>query len=168
METSQMSALEEVFISRANCQQRAGRAGRVRPGFCFRLFTLAQHSSFKAYGTPELLRVPLEELCLNIMVGGKTNLEIILIFYLLSGVAAIWPALPLKSRYDTGFLKNINNHCIHVRGATQPTQRSPLTCTLCELVESTHRLLSLSTKVTTRLLCTGINGINKHCIHLGG
>ena len=69
METSQMSALEEVFISRANCQQRAGRAGRVRPGFCFRLFTQVQHMALKAYGTPELLRVPLEELCLNIMVG---------------------------------------------------------------------------------------------------
>ncbi|RUS82855.1 hypothetical protein EGW08_009377 [Elysia chlorotica] len=67
METSQMSALEEVFISRANCQQRAGRAGRVRTGFCFRLFTEAQHAGLKAYGTPELLRVPLEELCLNIM-----------------------------------------------------------------------------------------------------
>ncbi|GFS24549.1 ATP-dependent RNA helicase DHX29-like, partial [Elysia marginata] len=67
METSQMSALEEVFISRANCAQRAGRAGRVRPGFCFRLFTKAQHAGLKAYGTPELLRVPLEELCLNIM-----------------------------------------------------------------------------------------------------
>lgn len=67
METSQMSALEEVFISRANCQQRAGRAGRVRPGFCFRLFTRSQHAGLKAYGTPELLRVPLEELCLNIM-----------------------------------------------------------------------------------------------------
>ncbi|KAK3737105.1 hypothetical protein RRG08_016411 [Elysia crispata] len=67
METSQMSALEEVFISRANCQQRAGRAGRVRPGFCFRLFTQVQHMALKAYGTPELLRVPLEELCLNIM-----------------------------------------------------------------------------------------------------
>ncbi|GFO08324.1 hypothetical protein PoB_003482900, partial [Plakobranchus ocellatus] len=67
METSQMSALEEVFISRANCQQRAGRAGRVRPGFCFRLYTQVQFRDFKAFGMPELLRVPLEELCLNIM-----------------------------------------------------------------------------------------------------
>ncbi|CAL1529712.1 unnamed protein product, partial [Lymnaea stagnalis] len=67
METSQMSALEEVFISKANCKQRAGRAGRVREGLCFRLYTQAQYKDFKAYSTPELLRVPLEELCLNIM-----------------------------------------------------------------------------------------------------
>ncbi|XP_005113474.2 ATP-dependent RNA helicase dhx29 [Aplysia californica] len=67
MENSQMSALEEVFISKANSKQRAGRAGRVRAGCCFRLYTQAQHREFRAFTSPELLRVPLEELCLSIM-----------------------------------------------------------------------------------------------------
>ncbi|XP_055863489.1 ATP-dependent RNA helicase dhx29-like isoform X1 [Biomphalaria glabrata] len=67
MESSQMSSLEEVFISKANCKQRTGRAGRVKEGYCFRLFTKEQFNEFKPYTKPELLRVPLEELCLNIM-----------------------------------------------------------------------------------------------------
>lgn len=37
-ESSQMSSLVETFISKASALQRQGRAGRVRNGFCFRLY----------------------------------------------------------------------------------------------------------------------------------
>ena len=36
---TQCSALRAVYISRASAKQRLGRAGRVRPGMCFRLFS---------------------------------------------------------------------------------------------------------------------------------
>ncbi|RXM90891.1 ATP-dependent RNA helicase DHX29 [Acipenser ruthenus] len=66
-ESSQMSSLVETFISKASALQRQGRAGRVREGVCFRLFTKERYRSFSDYSDPEILRVPLEELCLHIM-----------------------------------------------------------------------------------------------------
>ncbi|XP_076014539.1 ATP-dependent RNA helicase dhx29 [Genypterus blacodes] len=66
-ESSQMSSLVETFVSKASALQRQGRAGRVRHGFCFRLYPKFRFDAFMDYSIPEILRVPLEELCLHIM-----------------------------------------------------------------------------------------------------
>ncbi|XP_077398552.1 ATP-dependent RNA helicase DHX29 [Vanacampus margaritifer] len=66
-ESSQMSSLVETFVSKASALQRQGRAGRVRNGFCFRLYPKYRFDAFLDYSIPEILRVPLEELCLHIM-----------------------------------------------------------------------------------------------------
>ncbi|XP_068608725.1 ATP-dependent RNA helicase DHX29 [Brachionichthys hirsutus] len=66
-ESSQMSSLVETFVSKASALQRQGRAGRVRSGFCFRLYPEFRFNAFMDYSIPEILRVPLEELCLHIM-----------------------------------------------------------------------------------------------------
>uniref|UniRef100_A0A8C4ZKH8 ATP-dependent RNA helicase DHX29 n=1 Tax=Gadus morhua TaxID=8049 RepID=A0A8C4ZKH8_GADMO len=66
-ESSQMSSLVETFVSKASALQRQGRAGRVRDGFCFRLYPKFRFDAFMDYAVPEILRVPLEELCLHIM-----------------------------------------------------------------------------------------------------
>ena len=67
IESSRMNALEEVFISKASAKQRSGRAGRVRNGYCYRLYTKESYRKFRDFTVPELLRVALEELCLHIM-----------------------------------------------------------------------------------------------------
>lgn len=62
-----MESLDLVWESRANAQQRKGRAGRVRPGICIHLFTGHRfHNHFLAQPIPEIKRVPLEQLLLRI------------------------------------------------------------------------------------------------------
>ncbi|KAG5510991.1 hypothetical protein GH5_07192 [Leishmania sp. Ghana 2012 LV757] len=61
-----LSELVTVNISKANCRQRQGRAGRVQEGFCFRLFTEAQFEAFEDHQLCEMHRVPLESLILQI------------------------------------------------------------------------------------------------------
>ena len=39
-----MSVLSVEHISQASVKQRAGRAGRLRAGFCFHLFTLERYN----------------------------------------------------------------------------------------------------------------------------
>eukprot|EP00898_Chlorokybus_atmophyticus_P004343 jgi/Chlat1/490/Chrsp103S00981 len=60
-----MSSLVEAWISQASSRQRKGRAGRVQPGQSFALYTRKRASQLAAYQLPEIMRVPLVEVCLQ-------------------------------------------------------------------------------------------------------
>lgn len=59
-----LSRLAEAWVSQAAAQQRKGRAGRVQPGTCYRLLPSELWGRLAAQQAPEVLRVPLEQLCL--------------------------------------------------------------------------------------------------------
>jgi len=62
------SKLAEVWTSKASASQRAGRAGRVRAGTCWRLYPKELHEqAMPAHTAPEILRTPLDNLILQIL-----------------------------------------------------------------------------------------------------
>ena len=66
-ESSQCQALVETWISHANAMQRLGRAGRVRRGVCFQLFSYATWEQIMLpYQIPEIQRSSLEHVVLQI------------------------------------------------------------------------------------------------------
>ncbi|NXG29564.1 YTDC2 helicase, partial [Dromaius novaehollandiae] len=52
------------------------RAGRCRPGVCFRLFSKLRFQNMLEFQTPELLRMPLQELCLHTKLLAPINCPI--------------------------------------------------------------------------------------------
>ncbi|KAL1683937.1 P-loop containing nucleoside triphosphate hydrolase protein [Schizophyllum commune] len=61
-----MTRLQETWVTRAAARQRRGRAGRTRPGFCYKLFTRDREARMAPFPTPEIQRVPLESVCLAV------------------------------------------------------------------------------------------------------
>ncbi|XP_073533333.1 3'-5' RNA helicase YTHDC2 isoform X2 [Phyllobates terribilis] len=71
-----VTMLKMVWISKASAIQRKGRAGRCRPGVSFRLFSRLRFQNMLEFQTPELLRMPLHELCLHTKLLAPINCPI--------------------------------------------------------------------------------------------
>jgi pre-mRNA-splicing factor ATP-dependent RNA helicase DHX38/PRP16 len=70
-----MDALNVTPVSRANANQRSGRAGRTGPGFCFRLYTDRQFSEeLMEAAVPEIQRTNLSNVVLLLKSLGVDNL----------------------------------------------------------------------------------------------
>lgn len=63
---NKLACLTPTWISKASAHQRRGRAGRVQPGVCYHLYPKLVYDSMLRYQLPEILRTPLQELCLQI------------------------------------------------------------------------------------------------------
>ena len=61
-------------VSKAQARQRAGRAGRVAPGTCYRLYTEDTFLELKEDTEPEILRCPLNSVVLELLAIGITDL----------------------------------------------------------------------------------------------
>ena len=74
---SGMTRLDTQRISRASATQRAGRAGRLEPGVCYRLWSEDQHAQMAAYGSAEILQADLAGLALQLARWGVTPEQLI-------------------------------------------------------------------------------------------
>ncbi|XP_043934707.1 probable ATP-dependent RNA helicase DHX34 [Protopterus annectens] len=62
---AKMQRLQEFWISQASAEQRKGRAGRTGPGVCYRLYSESDYDAFTPYPVPEIQRVALDALVLQ-------------------------------------------------------------------------------------------------------
>ncbi|GAB5388311.1 MAG: ATP-dependent helicase HrpB [Alphaproteobacteria bacterium] len=70
-----MSGLVTEPASRASCTQRAGRAGRLEPGICYRLWPAAAHGARPARTPPEIFDADLAPLALDLANWGVTRID---------------------------------------------------------------------------------------------
>ena len=70
-----LSRLETVRISRDMADQRAGRAGRVAPGVCYRLWSAATEQRMLPVRVPEILEADLAPTVLSIAAWGESRPE---------------------------------------------------------------------------------------------
>ncbi len=88
---SGIPSLEIEPVSRASCAQRAGRAGRTRPGHVVRLYTKHDHDTRRAFELPEIARADLAGAALELHGAG------------LAGVGALrWFEAPPAAAASTG------------------------------------------------------------------
>jgi RNA helicase HrpA len=69
------SSLVETSISKASCNQRRGRAGRTRPGVCYRLYSKDDFEGRHLFTTEEIYRTDLSEVVLRMADLGIPDFE---------------------------------------------------------------------------------------------
>ena len=70
---SGLTRLETIRVTQDSAEQRRGRAGRLEPGVCSRLWTAAEHQSLAPRRPPEMLDADLAPLLLELALWGTAN-----------------------------------------------------------------------------------------------
>ncbi|XP_015788872.1 probable ATP-dependent RNA helicase YTHDC2 [Tetranychus urticae] len=69
--------LKSTWVSQANAIQRRGRAGRCQSGYCYHLFSKSQFLNMPRFQVPQILRMPIHELCLQTKLLAPKGVSII-------------------------------------------------------------------------------------------
>lgn len=72
---SGLSRLETIRISKDSADQRAGRAGRLSAGVCYRMWTKATHERLSEHRVPEIMEADLASLVLDMAQWGVSNIN---------------------------------------------------------------------------------------------
>jgi ATP-dependent helicase HrpB len=95
---SGFTKLETVRITRDSADQRAGRAGRVAPGVCYRLWSESMHAGMIAQRKPEMLEADLAPFALELAVWGSSEADL----------EWVTPPPAIAMRQARGLLTNLN------------------------------------------------------------
>lgn len=101
-----LSHLETVRISMDMADQRAGRAGRIDTGVCYRMWGLATEHRMKACRTPEILSTEMSSVMLDISAWGGADIR-----------SLQWITPPLPSSLTNA------EKLLHMLGAIDDNQR---------------------------------------------
>ncbi len=72
---SGLSKLETIQISKDSADQRAGRAGRLSPGVCYRIWSKPMHAKLAEHRTPEIMEADLASFVLDMAVWGVQDIN---------------------------------------------------------------------------------------------
>jgi ATP-dependent helicase HrpB len=70
-----LTKLETVRVTKDAADQRAGRAGRLGPGVCYRLWSEGAHQHFQAHRSPEILEADLSPTMLELSQWGVLDIR---------------------------------------------------------------------------------------------
>lgn len=90
--------LDTERVSKAAADQRAGRAGRLGPGVCYRLWSREQHGMLAVHDTPEILAVDLTRFALELAAWGVRDPR---------ALALLDPPPPASWQYATSLLREL-------------------------------------------------------------
>lgn len=166
----QISKFGVAWISRASAEQRAGRAGRTGPGYCYRLYSNALFSKMDEFSEPEILKTPLDQIVLLLKsLGAKDLLQFPFVTMppipaLVSSLRhlTILGALDVEKREDLDKL-------LELKMNTDVTEINELGCLLSKLPLSPKfsKMLVVSTKYSVLcytimiVACLSVNEIFK-------
>ncbi len=86
-----MNRLVTVSVSKSSAEQRKGRAGRLGPGVCYRLYSIHDFRGMLSFSQPEMLLSDLTPLVLELAVWGVKNPK-----------ALLWLDRPPEKAWESG------------------------------------------------------------------
>lgn len=137
--SSGLSKLQTIQISKDSADQRAGRAGRLSAGICYRMWSLADHQRLNEHRIPEIIEADLTPLVLDMAHWGVRNISDL-----------IWLTEPPKASVQSG------NETLHQLSALEDDKITPHGKDLHRLAchpRIAHMLIMAQTESSKQLAC---------------